>query len=292
MSDDKLPAVLQEAKKNVQTISFLSADQKQLLKNTMCKDASDDEFELFVLIANRTGLDPFSKQIYLQNRWNKKLGRNEKTVETTVNGLRLIAERSGKYEGQEGPLWCGKDGEWKDIWLDRLPPAAAKVGVYKKGFRVPLWGKAKFDSYVQTNKDKEPTYAWVKMADIMIAKCAEALALRKAFPNETKGLYAKEEMPLEDEVKIVDKSIQAPSPSQSQIKRLFAIAHANDWSDDRVRDFMAQRFNKVSTSDLDLREYNQICNTILQTKASDNDEQNTPQTDDPPPAAEMWDQDA
>ncbi len=164
-------------------------DDKQLsaLKQLGLQEASAGDLGVFLHFCQRTGLDPFARQIYMIGR----AGRF--TIQASIDGLRLVAQRSGKYGGQTPTYWCGEDGVWVDVWLEKSPPAAAKVGIYHQDWREPLWATAKFDSYAVAYNGKL-SGLWAKMPDLMIAKCAEALALRKAFPQDLSGIYSAEEM--------------------------------------------------------------------------------------------------
>ena len=182
MSQARELTVVQEAPREVTELRFTN-DQLDLLKATIAKGTTDHQFRLFTEVAQRTGLNPFAKQIYAVVR------NGQMTIQTGVDGYRLIAQRTGEYAGQLGPFWCGDDGEWRDVWLGSTAPAAAKVGVLRHGFTEPVWGVALTKSYQQSQSP-----LWKTMPEVMVAKCAEVLALRKAFPQELSGLYADEEM--------------------------------------------------------------------------------------------------
>lgn len=190
--------------------TYWSQQQLSALKSLGLAQADAGDLAFFFHQAQRTGLDPFARQIYMINRGGRW------GIQTSIDGFRIIAQRSGQYAGQTAPYWCGDDGVWKDVWLSNTPPTAAKIGVYRTNFAEPTWAIARWESYAVMNNP-----IWKKMPDVMLAKCAESLALRKAFPNDLSGIYTDEEMSQVDVVveekikpKRVDLSIAKPSTEQ------------------------------------------------------------------------------
>lgn len=191
--------------------TYWSSEQLAALKSLGLAQADSGDLAFFFHQAQRTGLDPFARQIYMINRGGRW------GIQTSIDGFRIIAQRSGQYAGQTAPYWCSDDGVWKDVWLSNTPPTAAKIGVYRANFAEPTWAVARWESYAVLNNP-----IWKKMPDVMLAKCAESLALRKAFPNDLSGIYTDEEMSQVDsstEPKIkpkrIDLAIVAPEKKES-----------------------------------------------------------------------------
>jgi phage recombination protein Bet len=158
-----------------------------LLKRTVAVGCTDDELLLFLHIAERTGLDPFARQIHCVKRGNKMM------VQTGIDGYRLIADRTGKYAGSDDYRFDDGLDEFQHIQRHRGNPCTATVTVYKlvDGVRCPFTATVRWDEYYP---GRHQGYMWDKMPYLMLGKTAEALALRKAFPAELSGLYSDEEM--------------------------------------------------------------------------------------------------
>lgn len=163
----------------------------ELIRKTVAVDANPNEFQMFIYQAKRTGLDPLARQIYCL-----KIG-GKIAIQASIDGFRLVAQRSGEYAGQDEPEFVEENGK----------PKIAKVTVYKfspKGVRYPAAvGVAHWDEYCPVYNGR-PAYMWTKMPHTMLSKVAEALALRKAFPQELSGLYSSEEMDQAQPEKVVD----------------------------------------------------------------------------------------
>lgn len=181
----------------------------------MPKDHTEQELIEFFNAVSRTGLDPAMKQIAVLGKWDKRVGRMVNKPVVLIDGFRSIAEAHQGYQGQSGPFWCGPDGTWKDVWVDSKPPVAAKVSVFREGFQEPLSGVARYEGYKQLDKDNNVTPIWSKLCDVMIAKCAEAIALRRAFPQKLGGIYIAEELQQAG----FDEAAEAPNPKITDIKK-------------------------------------------------------------------------
>ena len=163
---------------------FWNARQLAALMTVGLENVPKPHLAAFLHIVQKSGLDPFSREIYYIGRDDKKApGGVRYTAQTGIDGYRRIAERTGEYAGREGPWWCGKDGVWREVWLDDEPPKAARVAIWRKGIDKPFIATAVYREFVpmyakwegpKGNRRKvgeEPGAMWQKMPAHMLAKC-------------------------------------------------------------------------------------------------------------------------
>jgi len=183
---------------------FLSEDEIALLKRTLLVKFPEDQQLTFVRICQRTKLDPFVKQIYPTTRYTKiGKGQDAERVATLVTvtgimGLCALAERTGNYDGCI-MAWSGKDGVWRPEWLSDEFPEAARCTVFHKQRTHPeigiaRWGGFAGQIYNYQSKQWELSDFWIRMPEYMLGKCAKALALRGAFPDQMSNVYIREEL--------------------------------------------------------------------------------------------------
>lgn len=171
--------------------------QLELLKRTVAKGTTDDEFSLFIYTAKRTGLDPFIKQIYAIKRWDSATNGYIMGIQTGIDGYRLVAARTGELAGIDQPVF---EPDAEEAWHPRM----AIVTVYRfvNGERCAFVGEARWSEYAQKKKDEDGSWRYIgkwaqgEMPYNQLAKCAEAQAHRKAFPMDLSGIYTAEEMPV------------------------------------------------------------------------------------------------
>ncbi len=176
-----------------------SKSRFEIIQRTYFKGLSYDEIAVFGHVCKHVNLDPFIKQIYPVIREVKQKDGTKKpvmTIQTGIDGYRAIAERTGKYSPGKEPLFkYDKDG--------RLFSATSYVmKMTADGKWHEIAATAIFTEYCPSY----PSDFWNTKKHIMLSKCAEALALRKAFPAELSGVYTKEEM---DQADIPEKLSEA-----------------------------------------------------------------------------------
>lgn len=192
---------------DVPAVSWTS-EQVDLIKRTIAVGATNDELQLFLYQAKRTGLDPLSRQIHFVKRKDKG------TIQTAIDGYRLIADRTGKYAGNDDYLFDEGLPQYTHMQTGRGNPTTATATVHKlcDGVKTAFTATAAWSEYFP---GEVQGFMWKKMPYLMIGKCAEALALRKAFPAELSGVYTNEEMMQADSEPRRPSTVEASQESES-----------------------------------------------------------------------------
>lgn len=181
-----------------------SDEQVKALAHIGVDKADEGDLKVFFHVCQRTGLDPFARQIHMIGRQVSEMGADgnwtkvtKQTIQTGIDGFRLIGRRAANQSGHKVSMsaaeWCHEDGSWRPAWRKVWGfPVAARVTITRDG--EPFTAVAMFDEYVQTKRNGEPNSMWSQRPAGQLAKCAEALAWRMAFPQDLSGIYTDDEL--------------------------------------------------------------------------------------------------
>jgi len=173
----------------------LQKNEVELLKRTVAKGVTDDEFALFLWVCKKHKLDPMCRQVHAVRRYVQKHHQDENgiwvaghqmVIQIGIDGYRALAGRDhGDFGGCDEPEFV--------FDTDKRIPVLARIRLWKKGLEHPIVGVAYWDEYAPRDLTRAEAFMWNKMPKHMLAKCAEALALRKGYP-ELADIYTNEEM--------------------------------------------------------------------------------------------------
>lgn len=250
----------------------------KLIRETFANDAPELDFQLFLAVCRRTGLSPEAKQIYFIGRYDSQAGKKRWTVQASIDGYRLIADRSRCYAGSDDPLFA-ESGQMTRDGVKRRPDRAT-VTVWKlvQGVRCPFTASARWDEYCPGEKQDR---MWRQMPCLMLGKVAESLALRKAFPAELSGVYTDVEMDQAEPGEVIDAetgeiiraapprsaqpSTPAPPPTaitQTDLRRLHGIGKDRTLTHDDLHALAFSWFKRRSVKDLTVPELNGLCGNL------------------------------
>lgn len=218
--------------------------QLDTIKRTVAKDTNDDEFSLFIEYARSKQLDPFSKQIIAVVYSKDNAEKRKMTIIVTQDGQRVLASRCRDYRPAETEpeftINTSLKGPTNPLGLEKVT-----VTLWKQdsgGAWHPVKGWAFWDEYApvkeewahdpESNKRKptgkttlDTSGNWAKMPRVMLAKCANMVALRAGWPETFSGIYSEEEM---DRAKVIDLTASEMVEQEREDRRMKSIAMSDD----------------------------------------------------------------
>lgn len=159
-----------------------------LLWRTRYAHVPVEDFRLLLAECQRRGLSAWSRHVWVKYQWNAIADRNEMRICVTIDGLRSLASKSGDFAG------CDENAfEYAD---DQRIPVKATATVYRlvNGQRCKFTESAYWDEYFPGGEESDREEFWRTKPHIMLGKCAEARAIRRAFSESMEGLYTGEEI--------------------------------------------------------------------------------------------------
>jgi phage recombination protein Bet len=160
----------------------VTTEQLDLIRRTVANGATADELKLYLFDCARQGVHPLDRLIHFTVRKDRDGGRKYTPV-TSIDFMRIRAAESGEYAGSD-------DAVFEETINGVINHARVTVWRLVQGQKCSFTATARWAEYKPEFND----FMWKRMPHTMLAKCAEALALRKGFPRQLAGLYAREEM--------------------------------------------------------------------------------------------------
>lgn len=252
---------------NLPAITY-TRDQVDLIKRMYAKDATDDELAAFMYASKRMNLDIIARQIHFTKRQGKPV------FIVAIDGYRLNAERTGQYAPGREPSYTYDAG-------GKVVSATA----YVKKFIGGEWHEVAATAFMEEYKpsDDSSGFMWKKMPHNQLAKCAEALALRRAFPKDLGDTITEEEAaqtrepearkPIEPpkaktEAAKSDATVN-PAPSgnvisEAQGKRFYAIYKGAGKTNEDVAGYLHQNYGISSSREIKKSDYEALCTWAAQ----------------------------
>lgn len=168
-----------------------------ILSNNLYPGAAQESVLMVIDYCKAAGLDPLQKPVHIVPMWDSKQGRMRDVVMPGIALYRINASRSNEYGGMSEPEF-GPDTTETIGGVSITYPLWCRVTVSRiVGDRIVSFTAREFwkENYaVKGGKEKSiaPNAMWQKRPYAQIAKCAEAQALRKAFPEQCVGNTAEE----------------------------------------------------------------------------------------------------
>ena len=187
----------------------LSQDQIELLRRTVAKGTSDDEFSLFLLICRKHKVDPFIGQIHCvmfnvtKHHKEKRPTQDGKgeievwmpgqqmVIIMGINGYRSIAARNHKdFGGCDEPEFVMS---FLKTPAGKTIPEKCTIKLWKKGLEHPVVATVYWDEFAPKDLNDSRADFWNRMPKHKLALCAESHAIRKGYPDLA-NIYTEDEM--------------------------------------------------------------------------------------------------
>lgn len=222
------------------------APQVALIRR-MNQDCNDDEFNQFMHVAAGLGLDPLKKQIYAFVFSKDKPDKRRMSIIVGIDGFRAVAKRSGSYRPDDRSARFVIDPAAVDAARNPLGLISAEVTCYQfaQGAWFPVTAIAYWDEFAPVTEDgtwEDSTTGkrffkgngkyrldpakdnWRKMPRVMLAKCAEAQAIRRGWPEDLSAIYSDEEI---DRARTIDLTATELAESAEVERRMAMIGGAD-----------------------------------------------------------------